>query len=344
MTRAVCAWLAVGAAISFVPWSAAAPPPAPPPAPRGLLVLDNCDREFRGKDRYENNLSLIDDSGRVVFRAGGFNGCEMIGSTHMVAVDARRGWAWACELVANKVHQYDRSGRRLTTIENLRADALAVDPESGNLWVLGGRQIGSGTTEVYNPAGRLLVSHPVSGLDLAYSPMDKSFWIADRHLARIRADEVAAPVRPADAIVAHNVAGWTVSSIDVHPVTGRIWVTPRQHPQVLPSENRLVCLDSTGRVISDTDLKALNPFRVSVDPKDGSVWVAIFRQAVHRYSPDGKLEAAFDINATSVEADPDTGGAWAVTEKEILLLNRAGQIKQRVPHKGPSSQSWIARW
>src|SRR5262245_52353903 len=198
MTRAVCVWLAVGAAISFVAWSAAAPPP--PPAPRGLLVLDHCDREFRGKDRYENNLSLIDDSGRVVFRAGGFNGCESIGSNHMVAVDARRGWAWACELVAHKVHQYDRAGRRLTTIENVHANALAVDPESGNLWVLVGDQIGAGSTEVYNPAGRHLVSHPVSGWDLAYSPKDKSFWIADKHLARIRADEVA-PVRTADAIV-----------------------------------------------------------------------------------------------------------------------------------------------
>jgi hypothetical protein len=168
-------------------------------------VLDNCDREFRGKERYENNVSLIDSSGRLVFRSGGFNGCETIGGSHMIAVDTRRGWVWVCELVARKVHQYDRAGRRLTTIENIHTNALAVDPDTGNLWVLVGESIGNGETQVYNLAGKHLVTHPVSGWDLAYSPKDRAFWIGERHLARIRADALE-PVRPADAIVVPNVA------------------------------------------------------------------------------------------------------------------------------------------
>src|SRR4051812_40096395 len=69
----------------------ATPAPVEPPRPTGILVLDNCDPLFKGKDLYRDNPPLLDPAGRRTFRASGFNNCEAIGSAHAVAADPARG-------------------------------------------------------------------------------------------------------------------------------------------------------------------------------------------------------------------------------------------------------------
>src|SRR5262245_55915810 len=89
----------LAAAFSLAVVLCAAPQAPAPPLPKGkdvpstgVLVLDNCDEEYQGKQVYSDNLSYIDAAGKVAFRVSGLNNCESIGSNHMVAVDAKRGW------------------------------------------------------------------------------------------------------------------------------------------------------------------------------------------------------------------------------------------------------------
>jgi hypothetical protein len=120
-------------AVPGAPDGAAAPVPA---AKGGVLVLDNCDPDYRGKDEYADNLSSVDGSGKLAFRVSGLNNCESVGSSHMVAVDLKRGWVWVAENVGHRVRKYDRAGKELLVLPNVNASALAVDPENGELWAV----------------------------------------------------------------------------------------------------------------------------------------------------------------------------------------------------------------
>src|SRR5438105_3395983 len=67
-----------------------APARAADPTKGGILVLDDCDPDYKGKAAYADNLTFLDGSGRVVFRVSGLNNCESIGSNRMVAADPAR--------------------------------------------------------------------------------------------------------------------------------------------------------------------------------------------------------------------------------------------------------------
>jgi hypothetical protein len=166
-----CFFLA--AALLAVPDGAAAPVPAPK---GGVLVLDDCDPDFRGKDEYADNLSSIDGAGKVVFRVSGLNNCQSIGSNHMIAVDPKRGWVWVAENVGHRVRKYDRSGKELLVLRDVQASALAIDPENGDLWaVTTTGTIKGDKTVVFDAEGRQRASHAVSGFDIAYDAKSKAF-------------------------------------------------------------------------------------------------------------------------------------------------------------------------
>lgn len=54
----------------------AAPVPEGSAKPTGILVLDNCDDQYQGKEEYKDNLTLLDPTGKQTFRLSGFNNCE----------------------------------------------------------------------------------------------------------------------------------------------------------------------------------------------------------------------------------------------------------------------------
>jgi hypothetical protein len=321
------------AALLLVQSGAAAPVPAPK---GGVLVLDNCDPDYRGKDEYADNLSSIDGFGKVVFRASGLNNCESIGSSHMVAVDAKRGWVWIAENVGHRVRKYDRAGKELLVLPNVNASALAVDPENGDLWALTSTgRINGGKTVVFDAEGRRRASHAVDGFDIAYDAKSRAFWVVGPRLAKVQGGR---------AVFDKPITAWCSASLAVHPATGAVWVAARDHPDVRGSKNELLGFDNDGTLRHTIPLGAEGPFRVSVDPKDGSVWLTLFRKGVRRYTADGRLDAEHGVAALAAEADARTGGVWVVTPDETLHLSRKWETTFRVKHKGPTSQAWLAAW
>ena len=79
--------------------SIAAPVPKAPVKPSGILVLDDCDPNYKGQAEYKDNLTFLDSEAKQTFRISGFNGCEAIGSTHTIATDSKRNCFWVLELV-----------------------------------------------------------------------------------------------------------------------------------------------------------------------------------------------------------------------------------------------------
>jgi hypothetical protein len=324
--------LAVAAA-SLAP---AAPAPKDSGKPAGILVLDDCDEQFKGKAEYHDNLTLIDcATGKQTFRVSGFNNCQSIGSSRMVAADLGRKCVWVIENVAQRVRRFDLAGKETLTIPGVHGSAIAVDPETGNVWALAGKgQIGDSKIMVYDDKGNQVASYNVSGWDIVYDRKAKAFWVAEKKLTKIS---------PKGAVMTSvDISTWCASSVDVDPKSGAAWVAVREHPQVAGSSNRLLKFDADGNQVVAIDLGQNNAFRVSVDPKDGSVWVAHFGKSVERFSADGKSQAEHAVNALAVQVDPAGGDAWVVTPADVQKMSRKGEVTRRIPHAGNTSQAWIA--
>ncbi len=315
--------------------SLAAPLPREAARMTGVLVLDNCDDQFKDKEEYKDNLTLLDSKGRQTFRISGFNNCESIGSSHMVAVDPARKCVWVIENVAHRIRRFDLTGKETLAIEAVQGSAIAVDPETGNVWALAGGQIGKGKTIVYDDKGNQVAQYEVHGWDIAYDKKAKAFWIADNNLTKLSAAK-------GEVVFSANISTWCASSLDVDPKTGAAWAAVRQHPQVLKSANQLLKFDESGRNSVTIDLGQKSPFRVSVDPKDGSVWVAQFGKSVEQFSADGKSLAEHAVEAIAVQVDPAGSDIWVVTPAEVQRMTSKGNVISRVKHVGETSQAWIA--
>src|SRR5262249_4153300 len=156
---------------------------APKIAPTGILVLDDCDPQYQGKSEYGDNLTFIDATGKIGFRKSGFNSSESIGSNHTIAVDTRRDCFWVVENEACRIQKFDRKGTAQFVIKDVPASALAVDPATGNLWMLLSRATARGHgTAVYSASGKQLATYPTSGEDIIHDPKSGSFWIAGGNL------------------------------------------------------------------------------------------------------------------------------------------------------------------
>ena len=311
--------------------------------PRPLvLVLDDCDPVYSGKEAYEDNLSCISADGQLAFRISGFNNCESIGSSHMIAVDNQSGWIWTLELVAHRIRKFDADGNELRTIKDTDASAIAVHPETGNLWVVVSKGTIQGDhTDVFDSQGNRLATYPVSGYDIVYDAKCNAFWIAGPDLAKIDA-------ATGKVLLRKQITKWCASSIDVYAKTGIVWVTVRRHTQVAGSTNQLLAFDSDGAPVQTIDLgdgtaeHSIAPFCVSVDQRDGSVWVALYHRGLRRFSSDGTPQKELMMWALAVQADPSTHGAWVVTSQGLVYLSAAGSIVSQVDHKSATRQAWIA--
>ena len=309
-----------------------------------ILVLDDCDPKFSGKETYEDNLSCINAEGQLAFRISGFNNCESIGSSHMIAPDSRRGWIWVLENVGHRIRKLDPEGKELLTIKDIEASAMAVHPETGNLWVTVTKGTIQGErTDVFDPQGHRLTTYPASGYDIAYDPKANAFWIAGPNLAKIDA-------ATGKVLLAKQITTWCASSLDVYAKTGTVWVTVRRHEQVLGSANQLLAFHNDGAPIQTIELgegtaeHPILPFCVSVDQTDGSVWVALYRRGLRRFSSDGTPQRELMMWTLAALADPSTHGAWVVTSQGVVHLNWDGTTVSQVDNKSATRQAWISAY
>jgi len=329
-------WVILSVGLILVVSSSAHSAPALPGSKAGgVFVLDDCDPDYQGKATYADNLSYIDGSGKLVFRVSGLNTCQMIGSNRQVSYDAARGHVWVAESVGHQIRKFDLDGKELLVVKDVKPGAIALDPESGNLWAMRSTgAIDGGDLVVLSPTGKELAVHNVSGWDLAYDAKGKAFWAAGKDLVKVSLE--------GKELVRKNVSTWSASCLAVHADTGRVWVAAREHPQVAGSRNEILSFDNNGDHKHTIPFGERSPFHLTIDKKTGAAWVTDFRTAVRRYDADGKLEVDRKIDALCAHADPATGELWVVTQEETVRMSATGEIVKRVKHAGKTSQAWVA--
>jgi DNA-binding beta-propeller fold protein YncE len=282
----------------------------------------------------------VNSAGKAVFRVSGFSNSSAISSNRAIAVDSARQRIWAIDFGGHRIRQFDLSGKELQSISGVRCLALAVDLETGNVWATVHKpkfgMNGTSKTVVFDEKGEEIASYEIPGWDIVYDRKGKSFWIAEKKLTRV----IAATGK---VVFSTEVTTYYVRSLDVDPNTGNAWVAASDYEQKqMLDQNRLLRFNPDGKELTSINTGIKVPIRVSVDPKNGSVWVANAGMSVERFSANGKWEAEYFVEAQSIQVDSAGGDVWVVTSNDVQRMTSKGEVTSRTSHAAQSRQVWIA--
>ena len=172
------------------------------------------------------------------------------------------------------------------------------------------------------------------GTDIVYDRRAKAFWIAGPSLTRISADmkRTNGP---------YDLRAWTVTSLDVDVNDGTVWVATRDLVEKTP-QNQILHVDVDGEQLHRINVGADHMKKVSVDARDGSVWVVHNRQSVNHYSRAGKLLVKHPLDGVlTAEVDDRTGELWVVTRNDTGRLDAHGKLVSPLRHPTFTSDAWI---
>jgi beta-lactamase regulating signal transducer with metallopeptidase domain/thiol-disulfide isomerase/thioredoxin len=303
-------------------------------AKAALVIADDSDPDFEKNKPHSDGVRMLSANGSELWSASGLNNCQTVGGVHGVAIDRERGRVFVRELVANRVTAYSLTGHKLWQVEKIQASAMAVDPKTGNLWVTGGDSLKEGETVVLDLMGNEVATYPVVGVDMDYDPHSDSFWLVGYELIKLN--------RRGEVQFRKSVDGWCCASVSINPTDGGVWIAERIHPDVARSKNRLWLLASDGTVRLERDLKSEDIFIVACDPKSADAWFGGYSEGLRRAMPSGTVTEPLPIKVSSVAISPTTGDLWVSTEDEVLKLDHSGRAVTKIPHRGKSSQAWMA--
>lgn len=208
--------------------------------------------------------------------SGDFISIPNIKRPHSVSINPVDGTAWIGGL--DVVVKVSSAGHVLATVDGVYEPEVAVNSSDGSCWVTDSR----GKITRYNSTGALVITSPVKLTEPKYVTVNSktgNAWVADtqanilvkldangRELVRLT--DIPLPISP-----------------QVNSQDGSLWV--------VGNSSSLIMLSSNGQKIQEIQNAGLAILAISVDPKDGSLWIAdqfgsTFQGEVSKYSADGK--------------------------------------------------------
>ncbi len=311
----------------------------------GILLLDDRDPEYTGKDHFDDCLYLLDSSGNIEGAVSGLNFGESIGGSHRMAVDPERKTAWVVEGSGARLWHFDlATGKLLGQTPGLPASACAVDQGTGNAWVMISEGlIGKGHIQVVSSSGQPLIQHPVPGFDIDYSRSDGCFWVVGTDVYRLNRDgKVLGQIK--------GQIPWTAVSVSVDQKTGAAWIVVREHTDLPESPPELWQVDPNMQIRKRIDLGDLIPFCVAADSDNEGVWVGCLGTTLHFSTRGQKLHSARYASGYSVVPAASARGVWAADRFGVIQANilESGRVEmhslrgENQPQLGQNSR-WLAR-
>jgi DNA-binding beta-propeller fold protein YncE len=265
------------------------------------------------------------------------NGTKIVqvqfGQSGAIGVDPRYGSIWAPELNDMESVNYDQvvnidaDGNIINRYPGYRTGVLSVDPNDGSVWV--GLPNEHQIVKLNSNGKRILqiagFSAPAS---IAVDPHNSSVWIADRALSSAVVHLTAIEGVELSRTKTTGFFSNAPHQIAVDPRNGDVWYTGFHTGNVYK-------LSSAGHMLAEIG-GFDRPVSVSINPSDGSVWVADYSVeksgAVTKLDSDGQfvLSVILDSPPHIVAVNPFDGTVWAGIDDAMMKLSNKGKDLETV--------------
>ncbi|MBI9046166.1 MAG: hypothetical protein JEZ06_16860 [Anaerolineaceae bacterium] len=283
-------------------------------ASSAIWVFDNADPDFK-EAPFSDNLFLIDENGSVKSSFTGFNLCRTAGANQIFSVSPDGKFVIVGESVGYRVTRLENNGQvSWTTHLGLGVNAVGI---SSN----GFAYVATVLDDIHGESimilditdGKVIGETNLRAFDLAVDEIYGVIWMAG---ADVRASFL--PDLDQEYFVLEDI-GWTVVSIDFTG-DGFAWAAERAHPDIPGSINRVFKVSLHGEV--PVSVSMANPYAVSVDRTDGSVWVADQGAGgnLYKLDADGKTKKKVKAEGiVDVEVDQKDGSVWAAFNTGFVI-------------------------
>ena len=207
--------------------------------------------------------------------SGEFIAIQNIKRPHSVSINPVDGTVWIGGL--DVVVKVSADGQVLATITGVYEPEVAVNLSDGSCWVTDSR----GKITRYDSSGVLVVTSPVKLTEPKYVTVNSktgNAWVADTQ---------------AGILVKLDANGRELLRLDI-PLA----ISPRVNSQdgslwVVANSSSLIKFSADGQMIHEIQNAGLAILAISIDPKDGSLWIAdqfgsTFQGEVSKYSATGE--------------------------------------------------------
>ena len=313
--------------------------------------------EVSAKNGETTNYVLLDNKGDLIRELNDIQVPRDWGSTCKFAVfDLQRNRLYLMSEFDKKsrlrtLHVLDLSGRRLRSRE-LPVDscAIAVDSNTGNLWVLCVKWIGNSHVQVFDTSGSFLNSYPIDAFSLCYSRFDNAFWMVGSKMV-CRVNAATGEVTYSHALPSGT---WTLTNVIPDP-TGGVLTIESLHPDSPKSGNRLLHFDSECRLKETIELGTLH-VQSAVFLGD-EIWICgrnfdakgsegeVISYVTLSFDRTFKKQTERKLDFVGLAAIEDGKSVWAISDTDLqsYSINIDNQIRmvKRVPFPfgGPISSS-----
>lgn len=290
-------------------------------AARCIWMLDNCDADFK-QPPFEDSLTVLDESGRVIRKMTVFNICQTVGGNRAVNLSPDGLLAVVTENVRDRLTCYRFPGEKKWS---LSAEVLAVDiSRNGKAYVLTakGTIYGDQLLALDLEDGSKSAQVAVGGFDLAVDDRHEKIWVVGADIQRLSRNNMAVDFQ-LDPIE------WCAVSVDF-AADGSAWVAEREHSQVVGSRKRLLHISSTGKIVESIDLEQ-EPVCLAIDRINRLLWVASGTKLLV-YDSGGRLVTAIESGPCwTVRVRQSDQTAWAATlTGEVLQFDHVGRKLSRI--------------
>jgi len=309
--------------VSLIIHKAKAEPPVSTTESPHILVLDNCDSDYKVPPFTDSVLSL-DSEGTVINEISGLNICQNIGGNRAISVSQDGQFFVVCENVADKMSAYNIStGNLLWSLQGKYKSAVIAQDIVYSLYEENTTRLEM--IHAVDHRGNIIKQTAgANGFDMVIDPNGSFLWVVGENITKYNKDLQV--VQTIDTIAWHAV------SVDINS-DGSIWVAEREHTDVAGSQNRLIKITQQGTIIRNIPLKDMSPLCVRVDRSDGNAWVTGIRyreykklsfrrwppwkrawnylgSRTRKYSPQGKLLLELKRGGKSIDIDASDGSVW----------------------------------
>jgi len=327
-------------------------PETPPPR---VLLLDNCDSDFRAPP-FNDKVLFLDSKGEIIAHIGGLNVCQNIGGNRAISVSGDGCYFVVCENVANKITAYDlMTGDEIWSLPGRFTSAVTARDVT---YVLTSDKTiyGNGILAIDSEGNIVKQSKEVEGFDIVIDPDSNCLWLAGKDIKKCNMDlKVVQTIDP---------IGWCAVSID-YGSDGSVWVVEREHGEVSGSRNRHLKISPECELLQSIPLNDLSPRCLRVNRSDGSVWITgkrgryksslvlnkwppTWEKIYHyigpetqKYSSEGKLLLKIKRGGHAIEIDSSDCSVWIADQTSLLHYSSEGK-KLRTFDNVSNDQKWIA--